>query len=136
MGRRNRFVKPKTIIVEISDGDTIEIKKELNVGELKEMSSAGLKHVSAGDNNAPRFEFDSAATAFAKVTQYLVGWSFEEEDEKGDVIPIELTEDAVRSLDEATYDEIVKAIDEHTEKLEKEKNAASGKTKPKQKSRS
>ena len=133
MGRRNRFVKPKVIRVEISDGDWIEIKNELTVGERKQMTAAGLRHVTAGADNEPRFEFDSVATAFAKVSQYLVGWSFEEEDEKGDVIPVKLSEDAVRGLDEDTYDEIVKAIDEHTEKLEKEKNAAGGGTKPKQK---
>ena len=40
MGRHTRFVKPKVIRVKISDGDWIEIKRELNVGERKQMTAA------------------------------------------------------------------------------------------------
>jgi hypothetical protein len=46
-----------------------------------------------------------------------------------EVVPVELTEDAIRNLDETTFEEIEKVIDEHTEQLEKEKKAPSGKTK-------
>jgi hypothetical protein len=56
-----------------------------------------------------------------------------EKDGKPEVVPVELTEDAIRNLDEETFEEIKKAIDEHTEQLDKEKKAASGRTKSAQK---
>jgi hypothetical protein len=142
MGRLNRFVKPKTIQIAISDGDTIEIKKELTVGERKRMFASGLKQMQRqGDEEEPKFDIDPVAMAFAKIKEYLVDWSFVEpslnkageqitgKDGKPEVVPVELSEDAIRNLDEATFEEIEKAIDEHTEQLDKEKKAASGRTK-------
>jgi hypothetical protein len=124
MGRRNRFVKPKEIKLEISDGDWITIKKELTVGERKRMFAAGLKQMEAGAGDEdPKFNIDPVEMSFSKVKEYLIGWSFEE-DEKGDVIPVELSDDAIRNMDQETFEEIEEAIDKHTEKLEKEKNAA------------
>ena len=76
--------------------------------------------------------------SFAKVKEYLVDWSFVEpslnkngeqitgKDGKAEVVPVELTADAIRNLDEETFEEIAKAIDEHEEALEKEKKVASG----------
>jgi hypothetical protein len=134
VGRRNRFVKPKTISVPISDGDTIQIKRELTVGERKRMFAAGLKQMSAGgEGEDPKFDIDPVEMSFAKVQEYLVDWSFEEEDDKGDVIPVELSDDAIRNMDQETFEEIETAIDEHVEKLDKEKKAKSGKAKSKQK---
>ncbi len=132
MARRNRFVKPKTIRLEISDGDWIEIKKELTVGERKRMFASGLKQMQTSGTGDPKFDIDPVEMSFAKVREYLVGWSFEEEDNKGEVAPIDLSDDAVRNLDESTFEEIETAIDEHIEKLEKEKKATTGGTKQKQ----
>jgi hypothetical protein len=141
MGRLDRFVKPKTIQIDISDGDTISVKRELTVGERKRMFAAGLKQMTASGENEPKFDIDPVEMSFAKVKEYLVDWSFVEpslnksgeqiigKDGKPEVVPVELTEDAIRNLDEATFEEIEKAIDEHTEQLEKEKKAASGRTK-------
>jgi hypothetical protein len=134
VGRRNRFVKPKTITIEISEGDKIQIKKELTVGERKSMYAKSMEQIQQDGDNEPKITMNVAEAAFAKVNTYLVGWSFEEEDGNGDVIPVELTEDAVRSLDEDTFAEIEAAIDKHVENLEKEKKVASAKTKRKPKS--
>jgi DNA mismatch repair ATPase MutS len=142
MGRQDRFVKPKTIQIEISDGDTIQIKKELTVGEVNRMQAAGLKQMTASkEGEVGKWDVDIPAARFAKVREYLVDWSFVEpslnkngeqiigKDGKPEVVPVELTEDAIRNLDEATFEELEKAIDEHTEQLDKEKKAASGRTK-------
>jgi hypothetical protein len=142
MGRQDRFVKPKTIQIEISDGDTISVKKELTVGERKRMFASGLKQMQRqGDEEEPKFDIDPVAMAFAKVKEYLVDWSFVEpslnkngeqitgKDGKPEVIPVELSADAIRNLDEATFDEITKAIDEHEDALDKEKKVASGRAK-------
>ena len=129
MARRNRFVKPKVVRVGISDGDWIEIKRELTVGERKRMFAAGLKQMQTGPNKDPKFDIDPVEMSFAKVKEYLVGWSFvepvKEEEPEGDVSPVELTEESIRNLDEATFEEIEDAIDAHIEKLEKEKKATS-----------
>ncbi len=141
MGRLDRFVKPKTIQIEISDGDTITIKRELTVGEQKRMFAAGLKQMTASGENEPKFDIDPVEMSFAKINAYLVDWSFVEPslnkngdqitgtDGKPEVVPVDLSEDAIRNLDEATFEEIEKAIDEHTEQLDKEKKAATGRTK-------
>ncbi|MHC4808675.1 MAG: hypothetical protein ACYTBX_20760 [Planctomycetota bacterium] len=110
------------------------------------MANAGLKQMRASkEDPVPTWNVDVAAANFAKVSEYLVDWSFVEpslnkageqitgKDGKPEVVPVELTEDAIRNLDEETFEEIKKAIDEHTEQLEKEKKAASGRTKSAQK---
>jgi len=134
MSRRDRFVRPKVVRVEISDGDWIEIKKELTVGERKRMFAAGLKQMQTGPNKDPKFDIDPVEMSFAKVKEYLVDWSFveplKEDEPEGDVSPVELTEASIRNLDEATFEEIEDAIDAHIEKQEKEKKATIGAKKP------
>jgi hypothetical protein len=141
MARWDRFVKPTTIQIEISDGDTISIKRELTVGEQKRMFAAGLKQMTASGENEPKFDIDPVEMSFAKINEYLVDWSFVEpslnkngeqitgKDAKPEVVPVELTPDAIRNLDQATFEEIEKAIDEHTEQLDKEKKVKAGRTK-------
>ena len=141
MGRSNRFVKPETINIEISDGDTIEIKKELTVGEQKQMYGNAVRKMGGvmGEGRG-EWDMDPALLAFAKVQCYLVGWSFAEEalDKDGNpemengkpvTKPIELTPDAIRNLDEETFAEIEEAIDKHEEKLAEGKKATGGKGK-------
>jgi len=142
MGRLDRFVTPKTVRLEISDGDWIEIKRELTVGERKRIQIAGMTHIQGDDDSeTPIIKINMNDMVFAKVNEYLVDWSFAQpslnqrgmqimdKDGNPEIVPVELTQQAVLNLDESTFEEIKDAIEKHEEALEKEKKAASGKDK-------
>lgn len=101
---RNRFVKPQTVRLELSDGDWIEVKKELNAGEYRRVFGRLVKDMRAGE----RAQLDPEQVGLTKVVEYLVAWSLEDNGK-----PVEVTEGAINSLDAQTFGEIVKAIDAH-----------------------
>lgn len=125
---RNRFVKPKTVRLELSDGDWIEIKDELNVGEFRDAAGAGLSRAVASETKEGDLEYITEFGEFAikRAAIYLVDWSFVDAD--GD--EVELTFDAVRQLDNETFEEIEEAIDKHVEaKQAAKKSKAEGEEK-------
>lgn len=101
---RNRFVRPQTVRLELSDGDWIEVKKELNAGEHRRVFGRLVKDMRAGE----RAQLDPEQVGLTKVVEYLVAWSLEDNGK-----PVEVTEGAINSLDAQTFGEIVKAIDAH-----------------------
>ena len=135
MGRRNRFVTPKTTRLEISDGDYIDIKRELTVREEKQMFGKALKRMGGIMGETAEIQLDPIALRFAKVEEYLVGWSFEgdELDDKGkptgNGVPVELTQAAIEGLEVETFEEIELTIEGHREKMAEEKKASGGKVK-------
>lgn len=118
---RNRFVKPQTVRLELSDGDWIEVKKELNAGEHRRVFGRLVKDMRAGE----RAQLDPEQVGLTKVVEYLVAWSLEDNGK-----PVEITEGAINSLDAQTFGEIVKAIDAHEAavdaEIEARKNAMDG----------
>jgi len=108
---RNRFVKPQTVRLDLSDGDWIEVKKELNAGEHRRVFGRLVKDMRAGE----RAQLDPEQVGLTKVVEYLVAWSLENNGK-----PVEITEGAINSLDAQTFDEIVKAIDEHETRVDAE----------------
>lgn len=110
-GRRSRFVTPVERVIPLSDGDTITVRRRLNVGEqfasyerMYEAGADGQKRVNA------------LLTGIAMVTAYLLDWNLI--DERGDPVPIrnepiQAVEAAVLNLDPADFDEIKTAIEAH-----------------------
>ena len=129
MGRTNRFVKPEVVRLEISDQDWIEVKKELSAGEQKEMFAKSIKQMGGVVGEEPTWDMDAIILSFSKVETYLVDWSLAEEDEKGEVTPVDISPESIRALDHPTFEEIEKAIDKHIESKEKEKKATGGERK-------
>lgn len=104
---RYRFVDPDDIVrLSLSDGDWIDVKKELNAGERNALFG---KMVVGGYVPGKETTFDAAKIGIARAAAYLVGWSFT--DRKGQ--PIHLSEAAIRSLQSDTFAEIVTALDAH-----------------------
>lgn len=101
---RNRFVKPDMVRLDLSDGDWIDVKKELNAGERRAVFANMVKEHHAGEPVL----MDSAKVGFTRILAYLVAWSFV--DDHG---PVALSEAAINNLDTDTYTEIVKALDAH-----------------------
>ena len=143
MGKRNRFVKPAVVRLEISDGDWIDVKRELNVKERKRVQSAGMTHMQSENPDSEEAKVEVRVNwidmIFAKVREYLVDWSFTEPklDDKGnevlvdgvpELVPVEFSEAALSNLDDETFEEIKEALEKHEERLEKEKKAAKAKT--------
>jgi hypothetical protein len=67
---RSRFVRPETVTLPISDGDTITVRKELNNGELRELA----KHGSIAGTSPPKM--DPIKVGPALLAAYLLDWSF------------------------------------------------------------
>ncbi len=132
MGRRNRIVRPKTKRLDISDGDWILVKEELNAGEYRDMLQACAKETPSSD--VP--EFDQMKLGFEMIEAYLVDWSLEDEieGENGEttVVKLELTPETICALDFETFQEIQSVISEHVNASAEEKKAQTGKPKQEQ----
>ena len=112
---RNRFVHAPAVRLPVSDGDWIEVKKELTVGEQKAFEAAGTtpKWV----DHALLYVTDWAIAEIIRNFLWMTAWSFRDAMDK----PVDLTLDAVRALDTDTFKEITKAINGHIEALLEEK---------------
>lgn len=109
---RNRFVKPNTVRLDVSGGDWIEVKRELNAGEHRRIFGRMVKEMRAGQSAT----LDPEQIGLTKLVEYIVAWSFE--DERGK--PVDVSESAINNLDSDTYGELVKLIDDHETAVEAE----------------
>jgi len=111
---RCRVVQPEVVRLPLSDGDYLDVKKELNAGEYFDLITA------LGERKP-----------FSKIVQYVVGWSLT--GLAGTPIPyaLEMDEharrDTVRALDKPTLRELIAAVDKH-EAAEEAAHAAKKKT--------
>ncbi len=122
---RCRFVQPDVVRLTLSDGDYIDVKKELNAGEERRVWWRLVKTMIPGEQPV----LDPEKVGLTKVVEYLVGWSFTDAAGK----PVKVSEAALTNLDGDTYGEIVKAIDAHDEAVtaarDERKNAKGDTTK-------
>lgn len=112
---RHRFVQPDIVRLPLSDGDYIDIKKELNAGEARRVYANLVREMHAGEKAA----LDPMKVGFTKIREYVVGWSFTDADGR----PVEVSAGAIETLDQDTYKEISEAIDAHTAKIDAEREA-------------
>lgn len=107
----SRFVRPETVTLAISDGDTLTVKHRLNSGEERGLFS---RMYLAGSNG--QLKVNPFQTGLALVTAYLLNWSLTDDD--GARVPIaNLSVDdlgrVLDGLDPETYGEIREAIEAH-----------------------
>jgi hypothetical protein len=117
---RNRFVQPETIRLDLSDGDYIIIKKELNAGEQRRVFSGFVKDARSGE----AWVVDPEKVGLTKMLGYLISWSFVDADGK----PVDVSESAIKGLDMASFKEVKDAIDAHDEQIEKDRAARKNET--------
>jgi hypothetical protein len=97
---RCRVVAPEVVRLPLSDGDYLDVQKELNAGQYLELLTALVDH-----------------KTFAKPIAYLVGWSLV--GLNGQPLPydLDMPEDDRRStigaLDKGSLREITAALDKH-----------------------
>lgn len=111
---RNWFVPPKTVRLPLSEGDWIEVRAELNIGQTMAMyadlSSRGEDgKVRINDHRAP----------FARLVAYITDWSACDEDGKAEPFSGE----ALEHLPWDLYGEIVEAVDAHIAAIEAKREA-------------
>lgn len=116
-----RFVQPETVRLDLSDGDWIEVKKQLTWGEQQEFANCGLSPTVKGPQE---LQVDWAQVARRRLLIWLVDWSLV--GPNGKLMPV--TANSVNALDPETGDEIVEALDRHITALAEAKKATAGAT--------
>lgn len=107
----SRFVRPDTVTLPLSNGDTITVKKRLNAGEQR---ARFARMYQAGANGG--LTVDPMQVGMPIITAYLVDWTFT--DDAGRKVPIagvsadDLTS-VIDSLDVDSFREIRMAIEAH-----------------------
>lgn len=111
-----RFSRVETTRLPLSDGDWIEIKRELTLGEILAVRRK---------STTPEGTVDDSTMLLAKFEAYLTDWSFRDDDDK----PVAVSAATIASLNETTAAEIMTAIRAH-EEAEGEAGNAGGETAP------
>lgn len=97
---RCRVVRPEVVRLSLSDGDWIDVIKELNAGEYFDL-----------------IEAMAARKPFSKLVAYVLGWSLLGLDDQPLPYGIEIAEDdrraTIRALDKGTLRELFAALDKH-----------------------
>lgn len=117
--RMNRFVQPEIVRLELTDGDWLEVRKELSMGEARRAMARTIKTMRADG----RIEPDLEMVGRAEIAAYIVDWSFVDAQDKR----VPYTDAALDNLTGDTYAEIEAAVRAHIASVEDErKNARSG----------
>jgi hypothetical protein len=121
-----RGVKTETVRVPLSEGDWIDIKRVLTVGEERDIIARSVREVRPDGS----YKLDDQTFSFTAAAIYILGWSLLGLD--GQPIPWPATKpldkrvDVLRALDADTLKEIEDALASHRERQEAEKNAPGG----------
>ena len=128
----SRFVHPHTDILTLNNGDTLIVRRRLNVGEQRASFRACYDWVTLEDENgtaSKEFRYDPTRLGLAKVAAYLVDWHL-----TGDATAIRDLDLAQRmalldNLDPDDFADLKTAIDAHetrqvAARLEEKKRAA------------
>lgn len=119
------FVKPETVRIDLPEGQWLEVKKQLTVGEERKAMAALVKEVRTDGRMTPDLEM----VGKAQVLAYLVDWSLK--DEAGKVVRIDSDAKKVSAIDQLHPEKfrvIADAVESHiaASATEQEKNAPSG----------
>src|SRR5262249_45027294 len=115
MSTISRFVRPETVTIPISDGDTLTVRKQLSYGERRAMFARWY------DLGATPVRVNTLQTGIALVAAYLVDWTLS--DEEGQKVPIRglSIDELVTVIDQLHPDafaEIKTAIEAHIEAID------------------
>ena len=116
---RCRFVAPEVVRLSLSEGDWIDVKKLLNVGEQRTMFSRMYRDVEAADGS-PSTRLNLPEVGKSRVSAYVVGWSLL--DAAGHAAPV--TDSAIDALDLDSFGEILSAVDAHLAREEESRVTA------------
>jgi hypothetical protein len=117
---RNRFVKPGTTRLDISDSDWFEVKDKLSYGEEQKLAGAMTPSMTPGTKTQSAVvDLDWGQYAIERLLVWVVDWSFEDDNGKQQKV----TKDTIFSLDAETVEEMDAALERHIAEMEEKKGA-------------
>lgn len=128
---RPRGVRYDVVRLDLSEGDWIDVKKTLTVGEERDIASLAVR----GYARDGKVDIDAGKLSFLTAAHYLVNWSFLNLQGQAIVWPgnvsIDKKIDVLRTLDAPTMREIEAALEAHrmaTQAAEEERKNGEGAT--------
>lgn len=103
------IVIPEVVRVPLAEGDFVDLKKSLTAGEYREM--LGNQFI---QNQQGNMTVDFKNFGFVRILAYVVGWSFVGLDGG----PLAVSADTVNSMDQATFSELLAAVETHHDAAE------------------
>jgi|SRR5262245_2353580 len=104
---RCRVVQPDLVRLPLSDDDWIEVKRELNAGETRQIQIRMMAQTSITPGE--RVGLDPAKVGLTQALEYLVAWSLVDAQGR----PLEISEGALNLIDYDSQQEIITAIEAH-----------------------
>jgi hypothetical protein len=118
---KRRFIEPGTTRLDLSEGDWIEVKNELDYGEQLQLKIAATEPMAAGPN-MPAENLTIKVNPFLwsqkQLELYLTDWSFRDAQDR----PVPINRTTLLSLDPETVDEMEAAINAHEAAVKSAKN--------------
>jgi len=115
-GKMLRFVQPEIVRLDLSDGDWLEVRKELSTGEARRAMAKTIKSMRADG----RIEPDLEMLGRAEIAAFIVDWSFVDANDKR----VPFTDAALDNLTQDAYAEIETAVRAHIAAVEEERGKA------------
>lgn len=109
---KQRFVQPGVTRLTLSEGDWIEAKNQLNVGEEREAMQAIVGVIDKEGNRIPNVKLVDVA----EVQAYIVDWSFRD----GQGLPVPVSLQAIQAMHPDSFREVQDALRTHVRQQEKE----------------
>lgn len=110
---KQRFAAVGVTRLDLSDGDWIEIKTELNYGDVQTLRLAALRPIQVqegmGRNSEMTVHLDPYILQQKTIELYLLDWSLRDANDK----PVPCNRNMIRALDRETADEILAVIQQH-----------------------
>lgn len=123
------FVKPDLVRLPLSEGNFLDVKRQLTAGEERHIFAGVVKTMTPGQ----KMELDPEQVGRTKLLEYIVDWggpNLVDDDGR----PVPFSGAALDNLPPERYAEIVKVVDDHeaaeTMKREAEKNDPAGMSEP------
>jgi hypothetical protein len=119
---KQRFIQPGTARLDLSDGDWIEVKVELDYGEQQQLRIASMQPLAIERDMSledMQIQLNPFLLRQTLIELYLVDWSFRDADDR----PVPLNRTTLLSLDPETVDEMEAAINAHAAAVTSAKNA-------------
>lgn len=109
------IVRPEVVRVPLTDGDFLDLKKQLNTGEYRSMLTAQFKDVQAGSRAVINLE----QMGLSKVLAYVVGWSFVDLEGK----PLPFSVDTLNACEPDVFTDILAAVEAHEAAIDQARSA-------------
>ena len=115
-GRLIRFVQPEIVRLDLSEGDWLDVRRELSTGEAWRAMARTIKSMRADG----RIEPDLEMLGRAEIAAFIVDWSFVDANDKR----VPFTDAALDNLTQDAYAEIETAVRAHMAAVEEERGKA------------